>query len=189
MPRADLVARLIAIACVALLALDAGAAGEPVAAQPVDIQADFGEIDRALGRGLYRGNVVITQGGMRITAAEVRIVLQDDELARVEIDGAPATFDHQPPGATQPTRGMARHMVYLVRESTVELRGEARVELRGDEVAGESIRYDLKGDRVLAASGKGAGERVQMTITPRRAKPDAKPAAPTEPAPTVPPKR
>lgn len=186
MPRADLIARLFALACAALSVAGARAAAEPVAAQPVDIQADFGEIDRALGRGLYRGNVVITQGGMRITAAEVRIVLQDDELARVEIDGAPATFDHQPAGATQPTRGMARHMTYLVKESTVELRGEARVELRGDEVAGESIRYDLKGDRVLAASGKGAGERVQMTITPRRAKPEAKPAVP---APTVPPKR
>jgi lipopolysaccharide export system protein LptA len=150
--------------------------------QPVDIQADFGEIDRVAGRGVYRGNVVIQQGGMRITAAEVRIILEDDELARVEIDGAPATFEHLPPGSTQPTRGMARSMVYEVKASTVELKGEARVEQRGDEVAGESIHYDLKDDRVLAASGQGSNERVQMTITPRRAKDgEAKKPAATEP--------
>ena len=65
---------------------------------------------------------------------------------------------------------MARNMVYEVKAATVELKGQARVEQRGDEVAGESIRYDLKDDRVLAASGEGGGERVQMTITPRRAK-------------------
>lgn len=184
-------AELAAFALAALLG-GAAVAGEqaPTAAQepqPVDIQADFGELDRSAGRGVYRGNVVIQQGGMRITAAEVRIVLESDELTRVEIDGAPATFEHLPPGSTQPTRGMARSMVYEVKAATVELKGEARVEQRGDEVAGESIRYDLKDDRVLAASGQGAGERVQMTITPRRAKPPAAPK--TEPAPQVPPVR
>lgn len=180
MPRVERLVLALALS-VALSAVGA----EPVAApepQPVDIQADFGELDRAAGRGVYRGNVVIEQGGMRITAAEVRIILQDDELNRVEIDGAPATFEHLPPGSAQPTRGMARSMVYEVKAATVELKGEARVEQRGDEVAGESIRYDLKGDRVLAASGQGQGERVQMTITPRRARPPVEPK-PTAPAP------
>lgn len=182
----------IVLAFVALLALAPAAGAQTTAAQepqPVDIQADFGEIDRSAGRGVYRGNVVIRQGGMRITAAEVRILLENDELTRVEIDGVPATFEHLPPGSSQPTRGMARSMVYEVKAATVELKGEARVEQRGDEVAGESIRYDLKNDRVLAASGQGAGERVQMTITPRRAKPAAVPKPEPEPAPPAPPVR
>jgi lipopolysaccharide export system protein LptA len=183
MPRADRIVGIVAVALLLGWAAPRADAGAPASeAQPVDIQADFGEIDRVAGRGVYRGNVVIQQGGMRITAAEVRIILEDDELARVEIDGAPATFEHLPPGSTQPTRGMARSMVYEVKASTVELRGEARVEQRGDEVAGESIRYDLKDDRVLAASGQGSNERVQMTITPRRAKDgEAKKPAATEP--------
>lgn len=161
----------------ALLLVGAASAGAPgdMGAQPVDIRADFGELDRAAGRGTYRGNVVIQQGGMRITAAEVRLYMVADELERIEIDGKPASFEHHPTGSAQPTRGMARNMVYRVKESTVDLQGEARIEQRGDEVAGETIRYDLKRDRVLAASGPGDNARVQMTITPRRGKPAAAP--------------
>ena len=38
-------------------------------------------------------------------------------------------------------------------------------------MAGQLIRYDTRSNRVLAASGASAGERVQMTITPRKPKP------------------
>ena len=168
---------LCSIALAALLGVAPAVIAAPAEPQPVDIQADFGELDRSAGRGTYRGNVVIKQGGMRITADEIRIFLVADELSRVEVDGKPAAFEHQAEGASQPTRGMAQSMVYLVKESTLDLKGDARVEQRGDEVAGESIRYDLKSDRVLAASGQGRSDRVQMTITPRRVAPppDAKP--------------
>jgi len=181
MRRADLLAVL---ALVVALPIAAGPAPIPVAAPapavddsalPVDIQADFGELDRAAGRGTYRGNVIVQQGSTRITADEVRILLEGDTLARVEIEGQPATFVHQATGAPQPTHGMARSMVYLVRESLVELKGDARVEQHGNDLASDTIRYDLKGDRVVAAGGEQPGERVRVTITPREKERPAEP--------------
>ena len=146
---------------------------------PISVAADSADIDRNAGRSLYRGNVLITQGSIRITADEVELTMVGDELDHATILGKPATFEQTPPGASAPTRGMAQRMVYLARDGIVELHDDARVQQQGDEVAGQLIRYDTRQNRVLAASGATAGERVQMTITPRKPKPTTPP--PPEP--------
>ena len=175
-----------ATACLLLAALVAApAVAQDESHLPLSIDADHGDLDLKAGRGRYWGHVSFARGTTRITADEVVLELVDGQLSSAVISGAPASFEQTVEGAAQPTRGTARTMTYRAADDIVELAGDARVVQAGDEVAGDLIRYDIKQQRVLAASTDAQGGRVQMTITPRK----TKEPPPKEPPPPEPPAR
>ena len=51
--------------------------------QPIRIQADAAIVDEASGSSVYTGNVIITQGTLKVTANEVEIFTADSEVIQI----------------------------------------------------------------------------------------------------------
>lgn len=155
------------VAAVVLLAmLPSAAATAQDDDQEINIQADNWDADRRAGRATYRGNVIVTSGGLELRGDELVLEFVDDALHTMRMTGSPARFSQRHDGGRDPTEAQAERLVYETESATVRLLGEVRVVQGRDEYASDDLRYDIREGRVVAG-GEGAG-RVQVTIQPRR---------------------
>lgn len=146
--------------------------------QPVLVEADQAELDDARGITTYQGQVVVTQGSLRITGDRVMLYYdQNRDVTRAEALGKPATYEQTPEGEKAPVRARALRMEYLVGEGLIELYDEAEVLQAGDSLRGRRITYDTVNNRVKATGSGSAEDRVRVILTPR-GKQDAGAAGP-----------
>lgn len=143
--------------------------------QEINIQADAWDADRRTGRAVYRGNVVVTSGGMELRGDELILNFTNETLTSAVLTGSPAQFAQDHADGRPATSAQASILTYEMESAMVRLRGDARVIQDRDEFASDDIRYDIRNERV-AAGGEGSG-RVQVTIQPRRppAEPEPQP--------------
>ncbi len=140
--------------------------------QPIQLEANTAQLDQTTGVGVYRGNVAISQGSMKLSADTVTISVQDGDFRRLVAEGAPATFRYLPSRDKPEVVGYGRRMDYDVATGTVVITRDARITQAKDEFIGERIEYDLDNDLVKARGGDGG--RVQVILQPRAGKPGAK---------------
>ena len=135
--------------------------------EAVELAADSAEVDDANGVSMYRGDVVLTRGALRITGELMRVFTDADrQLERVVVEGTPATYRETLPDAA-PRRAEAPRMEYYARgpERLVLLEGG---ELRqGDNtVTGQTITHYPAENRTVA-DGDGDGDgRVNVRVLP-----------------------
>lgn len=176
----------------------AAAMALPVAAEKADrekeivIGADRLIADDANRTSTFDGNVVVTQGTMRMTAARV-IVKEDAQRHKYYVaTGAPVTFRQKRDNVDEWVEGYAQRAEFDDRADVLRLHNGARVKSNENEITGEFISYDMR--RELAeVSGAPPGQaapkdsRVKVIIVPAKkdapaAKGEAKGAAKAEPA-------
>lgn len=171
---AHLLALLIAVPAVGPAAAQRGDRN-----QPMTIEAERqSTVDLAKKVVVFVGNVVITQGSLRITAerVEVRETPEGWRSALALGDaGRPATFRHKRDGVDEVIEGRANRIEYDSRIDTVRLLGDALLRrLRGgapaDEVSGALITYDNIHE-TFSVSGNDGGGRVRAILTPRETAP------------------
>jgi lipopolysaccharide export system protein LptA len=172
------VARAIAptIAAAVLAALLAPATGawaqRADRSQPLTIEADKSStVDLAKQVVVFTGNVVITQGSMRIQADRVEVRESPEGWRSALATGTPAKFRQKRDGVDETIEGQAARIEYEGRIDTVRLSGGAVLRrLRGttptDEVSGELITYD-NANELFSASAGGADGRVRAVLTPQ----------------------
>lgn len=169
-------AELLAFALLALAS--AAAARETDRQQPMSVAAD--DTDAVLtedGESRLLGNVLITQGTLRISADAATISRTGGDVVRVVFEGRPARLQQENDnGALMKAQG--NRIDYDVAAEHVVLSGAVAVDQAGDTLRGERITYDLKSGRLKAAGDGSEGGRIRMTIQPR----PAGAAAPSEPA-------
>ena len=51
--------------------------------QPIEIEADFAELDDEQGETIYVGNVIVIQGSLRMTGEKLRIILDDKKFVGI----------------------------------------------------------------------------------------------------------
>ena len=156
------------------------ALGSPLAAalpedrnQPIHLEASRGQLDQKTGVSVYEGNVVITQGSMRLTADSVTIYIKDNNFQRMEATGAPVNLRYKPTVDKPEVQGVSQRVEYDVASAKVIMSGNARLTQGQDTFTGDRVEYDLKSD-VVRARGAGNNGRIQFTIQPRAQ--DAAPA-------------
>lgn len=147
--------------------------------QPMTIEADRqSTVDLAKRVVVFVGNVVITQGSLRITAERVE-VRETPEGWRSAVAlgeaGRAATFRQKRDGVDEVIEGRADRIDYDGRADTVRLAGNALLRrLRGgapaDEVTGALITYDNVNETFSVSAGDGGG-RVRAILTPRESAP------------------
>lgn len=170
---------LMARTCALLLL--AGAAAHALALptdrnQPIEIEADSAERDDARGVSVYQGNVVYTQGTIRLEADEVRIFEDGTRrVVRVEAEGSPVRFKQRIEGHDEDMRAQARRMDYFVEPERLVLQIDAHVWRLDTELSAEVINYDPVRDVVNAERGAADSGRVRIIIQPREG--DDTPAA------------
>ena len=141
--------------------------------QPIQLEASRGQLDQKTGISVYEGNVVITQGSMRLTADTVTIYVKDNNFQRMEATGAPANLRYRPTADKPEIQGASQRVEYDVAGAKVIMSGNARLTQGQDVFTGDRVEYDLKSD-VVRARGAGNNGRIQFTIQPRAQ--DAAPA-------------
>jgi|PlaIllAssembly_1097288.scaffolds.fasta_scaffold193070_2 lipopolysaccharide transport protein LptA len=151
------------------------------------------EADEASATGLnfedsdwtLKGNVKITVPDGRLTSADAKVTFRNNQIARAEISGAPAEFEQLIKETGKLAKGRANSIVYDVLADTVRLAGDAWLTDGDNVIRGETLIYDIAGQRVAANPGGTDPGGVRITINPRsQDKPAGKEkAAPAPPQP------
>ena len=148
--------------------------------QPINIEADRAEADNEKRITIYYGDVIITQGSLKITGETVTIHYDnDDRLTKLISEGAPARFRQLPDGkADVPKNYQTAHasrMEYYAQEDRIVLLGDAVYGQEGDRVAADRIVYDSLKSQMRAESrspsggeGEQASSRVRIKIEPKK---------------------
>lgn len=174
-----------AIVLPVLLAL--ALAALPAAAERSDrdkeivVGADRLTADDANRTSTFEGNVVVTQGTMRITAARVT-VKEDAQRHKLYVaSGSPVTFRQKRDNVDEWVEGMAERAEFDDRNDVLRLYNQARVKSNQNEISGDFISYDMKRE-VAEVSGAPPGKaapadaRVKVIILPPKKAAGDKPA-------------
>jgi len=117
----------------------------------------------------FDGNVVVTQGTMRMTAAKV-VVKQDPQKNKYYVaTGSPVTFRQKRDNVDEWIEGFADRAEFDDRNDVLKLFNHARVKRNDDELTGDCITYDMRKElaEVTGACGQAAPpSRVKMILTP-----------------------
>lgn len=143
--------------------------------QPAELSAQHAEMNNATGVGIYTGDVVLTQGTMRITADKMTVyTTAGGDLSRVIAEGDNATFRQLPQGQQEYVNARAPYMEYRpLAPGYVLLKGGAILTQGKNEFTGETIRYDMQQDTVVAQTPKDSEQRVRITFFPEQTEGDA----------------
>ncbi len=179
--------------CVLLAALFAAAL--PAAAERGDrekeivVGADRWSGDDNNKTTTFEGNVVVTQGTMRMTATKVT-VLEDRERHKFYVaNGSPVMFRQKRDNVDEWIEGFAERAEFDDRNDMLKLYNRARVKRNNDEITADQISYDMKRE-VAEATGAPAGTkapsagRVKVIINPPKKAAEGEKGAP-EKAPPV----
>jgi lipopolysaccharide transport protein LptA len=139
----------------------------------------------------FEGHVRIDadqRGSLRSDEAVVEF--KDNYIARATITGKPAEFEQKRTDSDQVARGHADEIVYDVTGGTVRLTSNAWLSSGQQEISGPMLTYNMREQKVEAATAPGTGERVHIVIPAHgpakadAARPDpAKPASGSSPQP------
>lgn len=143
---------------------------------PITIQADSATVSELEGTSVYRGNVIIEQGSLRITADEILIesqALRPSTIVAKSIDETTghARFEQ----ATQGTKGNILAQGELIRYNVnlekLEISGQASLTQGLDRYEGDNLSYDLPKGLLAVHSKDDADSRINLTINPKPGKP------------------
>lgn len=159
---------LAAVMAALVPALPARAAQDKVL--PVQIEANQAQLNDKTGISVYTGDVKITRGELVLTGSRLVITRQENRSDYIaDLTGSPA---HLNQGVTdqveQPITGSAHEIRYLTADQVVTLKGDAVLHRQNDLLRGDTIRYDVQTDKIIA-NGQGAGNgRVRIIIHPKK---------------------
>jgi lipopolysaccharide export system protein LptA len=139
--------------------------------QPINVQSDRAS-QTILENGAkteYFGDVLITQGSLKIKGEHVIIHSQDHKVSKIVALGKPAYFEQQPEQDKPLVKAKANKLKYQVVSDIIVLTEQASIEQDGSIVSGNAIEYNINQERVMASSSKDDSTRVIMVLTPEKA--------------------
>ena len=155
------------------------------------VQADHAHasgLNFANSRWTFEGHVRIDadpRGSLRADQAVVEF--RDNRIMRATASGKPAEFEQPRPDSPQMARGHANEIVYDVNEGTVRLSENAWLTDGTNEISGPLLVYNIRAQRVQAATQSGTDQRVHIVIQPQSAPATAPGKTHNEPGKTPPP--
>jgi lipopolysaccharide export system protein LptA len=121
--------------------------------QPIEVEADSAELDEVKNVSIYRGNVIVTQGSIRMTGDLMTVYQTDsDDLDHLIMEGTPATYKQLPDDSQIYDEAEALRMEYHELKNKVILINKAVVKQEGLRFSGDRIEYDTELSKVKAWS-------------------------------------
>jgi lipopolysaccharide export system protein LptA len=155
--------------------------------KPLNIEADRMMADDQKQTAVFEGRVVLTQGTFVLRADRLTVRQDAEGFQTGTATGNPATFRQKRDGVDEWIDGEALRIEYDGKSERVELFERARVSRDKDEVRGNYISYDSRGEvfRVQpskdATAPSGRDGRVRAVIQPKKKDaPAPPPAAPLD---------
>ncbi|MCL9782797.1 lipopolysaccharide transport periplasmic protein LptA [Vibrio sp. S4M6] len=112
------------------------------------------------------GNVIVTQGSIKITSDKAIIIknLKNNKIDMIIATGKPAKF-YQLTDDNKVIRGTAEKFIYKSDKMELELTEKATLSLEKDKIRAPRIHYNIKTETLVA--NRGHKERVETTIHPK----------------------
>jgi lipopolysaccharide export system protein LptA len=113
-----------------------------ITSEPLEIEALELEVDQATGTTIFSGNVLATQGTLRLTAQELRLVTREGAEGRQEVIRLEASG-----GVTMvtPTEAAdAREIVYSLETETLVARGDVVLAQGGNTLTGQELNVNIR---------------------------------------------
>lgn len=121
---------------------------------------------------VFRGNVKITMDQGQITSDDATITFTNNLLTKAVVNGKPAAFEQHIAKTGKLAQGHADSIDYDVHDGIVHLSKNAWVSNGESEIRGESLKYNVLAQSIIADASEQGSQRVHIILTPR---PAAKP--------------
>jgi len=129
-------------------------------------QAQATGLDFENSHWVFRGNVKITMDQGQITSDEAEITFAGKLLAKAVVNGKPAAFEQRIAKTGKVARGRADSIDYEVAKGVVHLSKNAWLSDGQNEIRGESLKYNVLAQNIVAESSEQGSQRVHIIITP-----------------------
>ena len=133
--------------------------------QSVLVEADEVEMDFSSGTRIYRGNVSVRQGTIRIIADQIELIYKGEQLDHGIAIGNPAVFRQRPDGKDHDVIGTGRRIELDEIQNIVTFIGDARLRQDRDAIEGERIVYDMARDRMIVRGGDASPTRTTRAVS------------------------
>jgi lipopolysaccharide export system protein LptA len=131
--------------------------------QPINVSADKARKNDKQGLTVYQGDVVITQGSIRITGETISIYDSAGTVDKIVAIGKPAKFKQQPEPQSEYIIANGDTIEYDIKTESLLLLENALLLQDGNTTNSNKIIYDMKTAVVNAGDESG---RVIMTLKP-----------------------
>jgi lipopolysaccharide export system protein LptA len=123
--------------------------------QPIKIRARNIDANEKTGVSVYRGNVVMSQGTLRVEADRVEITFRDGRAELVQAWGQPVRMQSRSDNG-EDLRGRALRVVYRGTKRLIDLYGDVELKRDSDVFASAAVHYALD-DQTFSAEGSADG--------------------------------
>jgi lipopolysaccharide transport protein LptA len=140
----------------------------------MSIIADQGQASQQRSNDLYfennvwnfRGNVKITVEQGQLFSDDAQITFVNSLLTKAIVNGKPASFEQTGAKTGKPAKGHADTIDYDATKHLVRFSKNAYLTNGDHEILGQSLKYDVLGQKVIAEEAEQNAQRVRITITP-----------------------
>ncbi len=119
----------------------------------------------------FRGNVKITMERGQLSADDAQINFVKKLLAKAVANGTPAEFEQRIEKTGKIAHGHADTIDYDASKGVVRLLKNAWLSDGQNEIRGESLKYNLLAQSIVAEAAEQNSQRVHIIITPPPSKP------------------
>jgi lipopolysaccharide export system protein LptA len=140
----------------------------------MSITADLGQANQQRSKDLYfennvwnfRGNVKIIVEQGQLFSDDAQITFVNNELSKAIANGKPASFEQTVTKTGKPAKGHAETIDYDANKHLVRFLKDAYLTNGDHEITGQSLKYDVLGQKVIAEEAEQNSQRVRIIITP-----------------------
>jgi lipopolysaccharide export system protein LptA len=138
--------------------------------QPINIRARSIEANEKTGVSIYKGNVVLTQGSLRVEADRLEVTLRNGQTDLIRAWGKPVRM-HSRTDAGEEIRAKAARVEYHGPQRRIDLYGDAELKRDADVFNGAVVHYALDDQRFSAEGGDGGQVSAVLQPAKREAAP------------------
>jgi lipopolysaccharide transport protein LptA len=140
----------------------------------MSITADQGQASQQRSADLYfennvwnfRGNVKITVEQGQLFSDDAQITFVNSVLSKAVVNGKPASFEQTVAKTGKLAKGHAETIDYDAAKHLVRFLKNAYLTDGDHEILGQSVKYDILAQKVIAEEAEQNSQRVHITITP-----------------------
>lgn len=135
--------------------------------QPVYIDSDNAVYDEKAEISTYTGNVIATQGSIKIDADKLVVYLKDGNIVKLVATGNPSHFEQLPSEGKEKIYGEGLINEFYPEKNLLIFMKKASVRQGDAKQSSEYIEYDTKNSLLKAGEKSSDGKRVHSVIKPK----------------------
>ncbi|MGY6275939.1 lipopolysaccharide transport periplasmic protein LptA [Methylomonas sp. MgM2] len=135
--------------------------------QPVYIDSDNAVYDEKAETSTYTGNVIATQGSIKIDADKLVVYMKDGDIIKLVATGNPSHFEQLPSEGKDKIYGEGLINEFYPEKDLLIFMKKASVRQGDAKQSSEYIEYDTKNSLLKAGEKSSDGKRVHSVIKPK----------------------